>query len=222
MAEMARTAVTRARVAAVTCCDREERTPVMTKVGLRANSAGEPILLLASESAIAQRIASRPLVTVSVAAAPSFATLALTGAAQPGWKVGKSGSIACRVILRSLQFTGPTPAPVSLAQYQAAEPDPLWREAPLVLGHLEHEHMAELVSCVQAHGIHQAQWVLPRGLDRFGLELAVLTPDGAATVRLSFPDGPVTSLDEIPASLRAVLTCRCRASRPDPGKNVGT
>jgi hypothetical protein len=59
--------------------------------------------------------------------------------------------------------------------------------------------------------------VVPRGLDRFGLELAVITASGVAAVRLSFPDGPVSSLDEVPASLQAVLACRCRpSSRPGP------
>jgi hypothetical protein len=39
----------------------------------------------------------------------------------------------------------------------------------------------------------------------------VLTPDGTVAVRLSFPDGPVSSLEEVPASIRTVLTCRCRS-----------
>jgi hypothetical protein len=70
--------------------------------------------------------------------------------------------------------------------------------------------MTELIGCVRAHGMQEAEWVMPRGLDRFGLELAVLTTAGVAAIRLSFPDGPVTSLDEVPASLQAVLACRCR------------
>jgi hypothetical protein len=41
-------------------------------------------------------------------------------------------------------------------------------------------------------------------------ELSVLTFDGAATVRLPFPGGPVSCLDEVPVSLRAVLTCCCQ------------
>jgi hypothetical protein len=49
------------------------------------------------------------------------------------------------------------------------------------------------------------------GLDRHGLELLVLTPDGTVAVRLSFPDGPVSSLEEVPASIRTMLTCRCRS-----------
>lgn len=57
----------------------------------------------------------------------------------------------------------------------------------------------------------QADWVIPRGLDRYGLQFLVLTTDGTAAVRLAFPAGPVTSLDEVPASIRTALTCRCQA-----------
>jgi len=61
---------------------------------------------------------------------------------------------------------------------------------------------ARITACAVAH---------PRGLDRHGLELLVLTPDGTVAVRLSLPDGPVSSLEEVPASIRTVLTCRCRS-----------
>jgi hypothetical protein len=37
----------------------------------------------------------------------------------------------------------------------------------------------------------------------------VLAADGVAAVRLGFPDGPVTSLRDVPASIRTALTCRC-------------
>jgi hypothetical protein len=83
--------------------------------------------------------------------------------------------------------------------------------APSVLRHLERGHLGELIHCVRAHGMPQADWVIPRGLDRYGLQLLVLTTDGAAAVRLAFPGGPVTSLDEVPASIRTALTCRCEA-----------
>jgi hypothetical protein len=109
-------------------------------------------------------------------------------------------------------------AEIPVEEYHAAAPDPLWQVAPNVLRHLEHEHMAELTGCVQAHGLVQADWVVPRGLDRYGLELLVLMTDGTAAVRLSFPDGPVSSLDEVPASIRTVLTCRC-GSRRETGPN---
>ena len=41
----------------------------------------------------------------------------------------------------------------------------------------------------------------------------VLATDGVAAVRLGFPDGPVTSLQDVPASIRTALTCRCEFAR---------
>jgi hypothetical protein len=41
--------------------------------------------------------------------------------------------------------------------------------------------------------------------------LGVLTPAGVASVRLSFPDGPVSSFGEIPPPFRMLLACRCLA-----------
>jgi len=43
------------------------------------------------------------------------------------------------------------------------------------------------------------------------LARTALARAAAATVRLAFPGGPVTSLDEVPASIRTALTCRCQA-----------
>jgi hypothetical protein len=82
-----------------------------------------------------------------------------------------------------------------------------------VLRHLEQGHMAELIRCIRAHGMPRADWVIPRGLDRYGLEFLVLTPGSVAAVRLSFPDGPITSLQDVPAYIRTALTCRCRSGR---------
>lgn len=113
--------------------------------------------------------------------------------------------------LLSVAFTGPAGAPVPLAQYQAAEPDPLWRQAPGILTHLALRHSAPLLACIRAHRLPGARWVLPRGLDRYGLEFVAVTRDGAATVRLPFPDGPVRSFADIPPSLRILLACRCLA-----------
>ena len=72
--------------------------------------------------------------------------------------------------------------------------------------------MSELVGCVRAHGLPLADWVVPRGLDRYGLELLVLTPGGVETIRLAFPGGPVASLEQAPASIRVALTCRCQSA----------
>ena len=50
---------------------------------------------------------------------------------------------------------------------------------------------------------------MPRGVDRFGLELGVLTSTGVGSVRLSYPDGPVSCFSEIPPPVRTLLSCRC-------------
>ena len=62
-----------------------------------------------------------------------------------------------------------------------------------------------------------AEAVIPRSLDRFGLQLLVLMPSGTASVRLAFPNGPVSALHEAPASIRAALTCRCSSRLPHLG-----
>jgi hypothetical protein len=159
LAERARTAVTQARLAAVTWDDPEpgRGRRVTATAAIRDGGAGAPLLLLAPREAVTE----------------------------------------------------------ALADYRAAEPDPLWRVAASAIQHLERGHMAELICCLRAHGMHRAEWVVPRGLDRFGLELAVISSHGVAAVRLSFPDGPVGSLEEVPASLRAVLACRCWPARPE-------
>jgi hypothetical protein len=41
----------------------------------------------------------------------------------------------------------------------------------------------------------------------------VLSAEGVAAVRLGFPDGPVDSLQDVPASIRTALTCRCESAR---------
>lgn len=69
--------------------------------------------------------------------------------------------------------------------------------------------MTELVECVRSHGLAEAECVVPQALDRFGLRLLVLASSGVAEVRLAFPDGPVSSLREVPVSIQAMLTCRC-------------
>jgi hypothetical protein len=210
LAELARTTLAQARAARISCLcpDRPGGEPVAA--GMRADQAGQPVLLFASGSARAQHATSHPGITVSVPAQPPFVSLTLTGATQPSWRIGRSATLACRMMVTSLQFTGPTRTPVPLEDYQAAKPDPFWRQAPSILAHLERGHMSELIGCARAHGVPRAQWVLPRSLDRFGIELSVLTFDGAATMRLPFPGGPVSCLDEVPVSLRAVLTCCCQ------------
>ena len=219
LAERARTAVTQARLATVTWEGPEPARGrrVTATASIRVDGAGAPLLLLAPRETVTDALAESPLVTATIPGPAPLGSLGLTGTVWP--RAETDGRLGYRLDLRSLRFAGGGGALVPLADYRAAEPDPLWRVAASAIRHLERGHMAELISCVRAHGMHRAEWVVPRGLDRFGLELAVINPNGVATVRLSFPDGPVGSLEQVPASLRAVLACRCRPARaePEPG-----
>src|ERR1700760_2767010 len=215
LAERARTAVTQARLAHVTWEDPEpERGPRVTATAaIRADVTGAPLLLIAPRETVLEALAENPLVTATIPAPAPLGSLALTGTLWP--RTETDGRLGYRLNLHALRFTGGGGAAVRLADYRAAEPDPLWRVAGSAIGHLERGHMAELICCVRAHGMDRAEWVVPRGLDRFGLELAVIDPQGVAAVRLSSPDAPVTSLEEVPASLRPVLACRCRPVRSE-------
>jgi hypothetical protein len=213
--ELARTTLARATAATVSTPGYAVSRDIASPVPVRARRDGSPLLLTASGSVLQQRLAAGPgAVAVTVPASPPFRALRLTGTARPVAHDPATDVYAWMVALRSVAFHGTGRTLVGVDEYTGTAPDPLWQVAPGVLRHLEHAHTAELVSCVRAHGITTAEWVVPRGLDRFGLELLVLTPDGAAAVRLTFPDGPVDSLQDVPASVRTTLTCRCHAG-PD-------
>jgi hypothetical protein len=220
--ELARTTLARAATAAISVAAADGSPAAAGPVPVRSTRDGSPLLLPAAGSPLARRLAAgQDPVRVSLPAGPPFSALRLTGTARP---VGGAGITACRLAIGSIEFTGGSVltakgARVPVEDYRAARPDPLWRVAPGILRHLEHGHMDELVGCVRAHGMTRAEWVIPRGLDRYGLELLVLTTDGIAAVRLAFPDGPVSSLDDVPVSLRTALTCRCQAG-PGHGRRA--
>ncbi len=187
------------------------------QVPVQSGQDGSPLLLAATGSLLERRLAgSLDIVTVTVPASAPFRALRFTGRARLFARDRAAGISACTVDLRSVEFNGANCATVPVDDYRAAAPDPLWRAAPGILRHLEQRHMAELIGCVRAHGMTAADWIIPCGLDRYGLELLVLTTDGAAAARLSFPGGPVTSLQDVPASIRTTLTCRCQARRGHP------
>jgi hypothetical protein len=221
--ELARTTLARAATATISVAAADGSPVAAGPVPVRSTRDGSPLLMPAAGSPLARRLAaSQDPVRVSLPAGPPFSVLRLTGTARP---VGGAGITACRLAIGSIEFTGGNVltakgARVPVEEYRAARPDPLWRVAPGILRHLEHGHMGELVGCVRAHGMTRAEWVIPRGLDRYGLELLVLTTDGIAAVRLAFPDGPVSSLDDVPVSLRTALTCRCQAG-PGHGQQHG-
>jgi hypothetical protein len=210
--ELARTALARAATATVSASAVPGGPAATVPVPVRATRDGSPLLLPAAGSLLARWLTASPdAVRLSLPAGPPFSALRLTGTARPVAGPGDAGITPCMVAIGSIEFTGGGRTLVPVEDYRAARPDPLWRVAPGILHHLEHGHLGELIRCVRSHGITRADWVIPRGLDRYGLELLVLATDGLAAVRLAFPDGPVSSLDDVPMSLRAVLTCRCQA-----------
>ena len=220
LAELARTALASAAAAEIDDA-RSPRDPnypgrVPAQVPVRDGRDGSPLLLPVTGSVLEHQLAAqRDAVTVTVPAAGLYAALRLTGTVRLTARNRRAGIAACMVDLRSVELISHAVAGVRvpLPQYRAAAPDPLRREAPGVLQHLEHGHMTDLIACVRLHGLQQADWVITRGLDRYGLELLVLATDGVAAVRLGFPDGPVSSLEEVPASIRTALTCRCESVR---------
>jgi hypothetical protein len=220
LAELARTALASAAAAEID----DARSPgdpvypgrVPARVPVRDGRDGSPLLLPVTGSVLEHQLAAgRDAVTVTVTAAGLYSALRLTGTVRLTARNRRAGVAACMVDLRSVELIGHAGARagVPLPEYRAAAPDPLRREAAGVLHHLEHGHMTDLIACVRMHGLPQADWVIARGLDRYGLELLVLTTDGAAAVRLGFPDGPVSSLQDVPASIRTALTCRCESAR---------
>jgi hypothetical protein len=218
-AELARTAVARATVAMVICGHPGQPPAPVATAAMAAGPTGQPILLPSAGTPLARQLANGPcIVIICVPVDAPFSALRLAGTTQP-IEPGRAGS--CPVTVQTAELAGADLTKIPLASYHAAAPDPLWREAPAILRHLEHGHMTELVACARAHGLRQAEWVAPSGLDRYGLKLLVFAADGMTETRIAFPGGPVSSFDQVSASLRAVLACRCRASGHRPGWTPG-
>jgi len=156
-----------------------------------------------------RRLSVCPVATISIAAPGPFVSLQLTGPAMP-CKDAREGLRGFRLSLLSARLIARREVvPVPLGAFHAATPDPLWPHAAQVIEHLSQAHAPELLACARAHGQPLARAVEPRAIDRYGLELALITTLGVATLRLPFPGGPVESLAEVTCGLRAVLTCQC-------------
>jgi hypothetical protein len=225
LAELARVSLSGASVATVTA--EASRSDAMSSAGLEvtvkvtADRYGRPILHIAPESPLVDRIAAEPVVTVTVAAQAPYEALALRGPAMPVKSCGDGRRVMYRVALLGVDFIRPEQTPVGLAAFHAAQPDQLWGQGQLMLDHLERHHNKELESCVRAHGMPEAGAVVARSLDRRGLELAVLTDDGVSAVWMPFLNGPVNSPAELAWQLRLCLTCRCRGHHGDAAGTSG-
>jgi hypothetical protein len=211
LAELARVSLSGAHVATVTATgDASFSAGLEVTVKVTADRYGRPILHIAPESPLVERIAAQRLVTVTVAAQAPYEALALRGPAMPVKSCGDERRVMYRVSLLGVDFVRPEQTPVGLAAFHAAAPDQLWGQGELMLQHLTRHHNEELEATVRAHGMPDADAVVARGLDRRGLELAVLTDDGVSAVWMPFVNGPVNSPAELAWQLRLCLTCRCR------------
>ena len=209
LAQRARTALAQARVGSLISRN-SAVAGSMTLVRVSDRPDGTPVVQLERGSHVVRLLRWCPVVTVAIPGPTPFRALHLTGTASKCPPLDERLS-AYRLTLLSTRLVSTSSVTVPVTEFCRAEPDPLWRVAPAALSHLAEAHAAELVACVRAHDLPDAEAVEPRALDRYGLELAVLTGHGVRTVRLAFPSAPVSSLDEVNDGLRALLTCRCHA-----------
>ena len=85
----------------------------------------------------------------------------------------------------------------SAADYAAAEPDPLARDAAGAIAHLNTDHADALAELARARGGYpDTESAVCTGIDRYGLELKVHTPRGAAYTRVGF-GAPLNSTEQL-------------------------
>jgi len=85
-------------------------------------------------------------------------------------------------------------------QYAAATPDPLHRIAAGAVEHLNVDHAEALAEMARAlGGFPDTASAVCTGVDRYGLDLKVSTPRGAAYTRVGF-SGALSSADELRAA----------------------
>jgi putative heme iron utilization protein len=100
---------------------------------------------------------------------------------------------------------------VSAEDYRAAEPDPLAAAAAEILRHMNDDHAEALLSYARAlAGIADAASATMTAVDRYGFEIAAVTPNGPRAGRLAF-DVAVATPDDVRQSMVA-LGKRARAA----------
>lgn len=209
IAERARTTAASAVVADLITYARRPGGPGGATVPVAADQRGRPVLDVGTTSPVVARLLARPVATVLLTA-PTCPPVVLQGGARPVRGAHGPRTRAFRVQVASVRVIlgGGRGTLVAPEAYEAAEPDPLRHAAPGVLAHLARRHCAELRGCVRAHGLADVEFVEPRALDRYGLELLAVTAHGATVVRMPFP-APVTHLRQLSPGVAGPLLCRC-------------
>lgn len=206
-AERARTVVANARWASLhTGCRR--LPPTLTVVDVECGDDGRPRIWLEGSAPAVAGLSSCQVASLTMSCPDSVWVLRLVGSfkAEPS---DRSGFRAYKPTLLSARVIGPRQVTIPLAEFLHVDPDPLGGHAAVMVEHLRYAHAEDLLACVRAHG-HVAEAVLPTGLDRYGIELAVLGEHGVNRIRLDFPNGPIRHLDQLNAGLHLPLVCHCQ------------
>jgi putative heme iron utilization protein len=102
---------------------------------------------------------------------------------------------------------------VTADDYRAAEPDPLAASAAGILKHMNDDHADAVVAYARAlAGVVDATSATMTAVDRYGFEIAALTPKGPRAARLEF-DGAVATADDV----RQVLIAMVKRAREPRG-----
>lgn len=207
----ARTAVASARVGWLTTYARHPSSQCTTCVSVRPRPDGTVEVQLGRNAVAARQLLARPVATLELCPVGSEPVV-LHGAARRLPGLTDNGALLFHLDVAVVRV-GTRAVPLDGRSYFAATPDPLARDAPDVLSHLNGGHAAALAACLRAAG-HRVVFARATVLDSDGLTVAAVTDEGVESVRLRFPH-PVTHLGQLPPSLSAVLSpaCGCTASR---------
>ena len=101
----------------------------------------------------------------------------------------------------------------SAADYAAATPDPVHPSAPAAVDHLNEDHADALLQMARVlGGRDDAETAQCAGIDRYGMDLTLETPEGKAATRVDFIE-PVGS----PDGLREATVQLAKAAREQTG-----
>ena len=211
-AAQARTSVEQARVGQLTTYGRHPSSTCTTSVSVTGREDGGVELRLSPAAPGSRQLLARPVGTLQVAPLWCEPVLLHGGARRLPGRTDR-GELVFRLEVAAVRVGSP-PVLVDESAWSAARPDPLRRDAPAVLAHLNEGHADALSACLRACG-HDVAFAEATRLDAGGLTVVAVGPDGADTVRLRFPS-PVSALEDLPPSLAWVLQpgCSCCPAAP--------
>ncbi len=164
----------------------------MTVVHLEHDPDGSIVAFVEHGSPVVAAVCANPVVTLSFLAPLPFRGLGLTGMTH---RLPDAGDrrVRYRVMPLSVRFYGAEAQSLRMGEYLRATPDPLAAYACSTLEHVGSAHAAQLLAFVRSEGYVTTEVVVPTAIDRYGLELRLVSLDGITTVRVSFPGGPIST-----------------------------